>query len=64
MNEEVCNDIVINKCICIYILNKDYDKSSTKFIAKENKIFINSNISLNIHFNKILFKNTTLKNIL
>lgn len=38
MNEEVCNDIVINKCICIYILNKDYDKSSTKFIAKENKI--------------------------
>lgn len=63
MNEEVCNDIVISKCICIYILNKDYDKSSTKFIAKENKI-LSTVISLNIYFNKILFKNTTLKNIL
>lgn len=26
MDEEVCNDILITKCI--YILNKDYDKSS------------------------------------
>lgn len=28
MDEEVCNDILITKCIYIYILNKDYDKSS------------------------------------
>lgn len=40
MDEEVCNDIVISKCnIYIYILNKGYDKSSRKFIAKKVKFY-------------------------